>query len=343
MRNILYPILFFIATLFIVEFYSFNTLKDLNRAQSFMYDHKTSPKTLESMQQAWGKILQVSFIDPLLGYARKVDRKNDKLAGYEVIGAGNVKILILGGSTTSSYTPIHLDNDVDDFQESYSWPRYLADIIGKDKVTIYNGAVAGYFSSTELLKLIRDINFIKPDIVITLNGVNELENHHGVKGYQLLGKYEKKITEHAVDINEPRLMPNTVTLFRLKNNIRLVEGIDFGPKHNVINHDKWLNNIIMSKAVSDAFGAKYFIFLQPALGLVPENQQFYLDRSMKQNYIERISLFYSHAREHCKKLSYCTSLEQIIPDDDKYYIDPRHQTRAGTEIVAKNIYTTISK
>ena len=103
-KNILYFLSFFIATLFIVEFYSSTVLDDHNKSKPFMYDYKTGPKTLESMQQAWGKILQVSFIDPLLGYARKVDRTNDKLAGYEVIGTGNVKILILGGSTSSSYT-----------------------------------------------------------------------------------------------------------------------------------------------------------------------------------------------------------------------------------------------
>ncbi len=48
-----------------------------------------------------------------------------KLPNYEVIGHGNMKILILGGSTTSSHTAVHLDPNIHSIDESYSWPREL--------------------------------------------------------------------------------------------------------------------------------------------------------------------------------------------------------------------------
>ena len=94
-KNILYFLSFFIATLLIVEFYSFTVLENHNKSQPFMYDYKKGPKTLESMQQAWSKIYQVSIITPLLGYSRKVAPNNTKLDAYASLETGSIKIIIL--------------------------------------------------------------------------------------------------------------------------------------------------------------------------------------------------------------------------------------------------------
>lgn len=99
--------------------------------------------------------------------------------GYFVIGDGekeNYKIMILGGSTSSSV-----------LYNYRSWPEFLGRQLkatGKN-VIILNGAVGGYSSIRECTKLIRDIKYIKPDMVISFSGVNDFAgmNLDGPKGY----------------------------------------------------------------------------------------------------------------------------------------------------------------
>ena len=72
--------------------------------------------------------------------------------------------MITGGSTTD-----------DTFSNQKSWPSFLSKILKERKLShvIYNGGIVGYNSSQELLKTIRDINILKPHIVISYSGIND--------------------------------------------------------------------------------------------------------------------------------------------------------------------------
>ncbi len=216
----------------------------------------------------------------------------------------------------------------------------LSNIIGVDEATIYNGAVAGYYSSSELLKLIRDIHFIKPDIVISLSGVNELDGH-GHKGYQLLSRYQRNIFTKMARVNEVSFMPNTISIFRYMQNIRLVEGVDFGPYHGVNSFERWSNNISMMAAISRSVSSRYYVFLQPVIGVLDDKSKYFKNNKMNDKYLDNLRTFYTRAEQHCTTLEFCFSLTQLFPDDEEYYLDPRHQTRAGAKLISENIYNYV--
>lgn len=74
-----------------------------------------------------------------------------------------IKIVVSGGSTS------------DNFFLDHNWPKALfyRFLESGYSIDIYNGAVAGYGTTQELLKLKRDVLPLNPDIFITYNGVNE--------------------------------------------------------------------------------------------------------------------------------------------------------------------------
>ena len=86
--------------------------------------------------------------------------------GFEVLGengAHDTRIVVLGGSTT--------DGELFPFK---SWSHFLLEKIGDKNVTIYNGGVVGYTSTHELIKLLRDVLFMEPDMIIVYDGFNDM-------------------------------------------------------------------------------------------------------------------------------------------------------------------------
>src|SRR5262249_27994290 len=96
-------------------------------------------------------------------------------------------ILTLGGSTTAGV------------QFPNSWPEQLARMLKERNIpgTVINGAIGGYTSSQELLKLIRDGLEFQPNIVITLNGVNDALNY-GLPGHLMVQPYQENVMKVAI-------------------------------------------------------------------------------------------------------------------------------------------------
>ena len=106
--------------------------------------------------------------------------KTGGIPGWAVYGDGKSgkKIMILGGSTSSEvYYP---ENWVSKF-----YKKLRAEGIG---VTLYNGAHEANGVYQELQRLIRDIGYIKPDIVISLSGVNDVNRWTDNKFEKLRGE-----------------------------------------------------------------------------------------------------------------------------------------------------------
>lgn len=102
-------------------------------------------------------------LDPNLGY-NFIGNKG--LIGFDEYGEDeDYKIVIMGGSTT--------DTNLYPFQ---SWPEILCGKL-RDldlKVKIYVGAVTGYKSSQECVKILRDAIYLNPDMIISYTGVNDV-------------------------------------------------------------------------------------------------------------------------------------------------------------------------
>ena len=77
-------------------------------------------------------------------------------------------VLVLGGSTTDGFFY--------QFSNGETWPYHLSKIC--DSCRVINGGVGAYSSSQELLKLMISGLVLqeKIDLVVSLNGINEIKN-----------------------------------------------------------------------------------------------------------------------------------------------------------------------
>ena len=162
----------------------------------------------------------------------------------------NLNVLLLGGSTAENF-PIKILED--------SLTNHLG-----NKVDVYSGAMGGYISSQELVILTRYGFRLKPDIIINLNGSNDItqslrqDNKPGT--FFLNSTYE-------IFIKKPFLAPIVKLLqySQLYNGlVRLSErSIKFDSKNYVEFINVYIDNIINMNLFSKAIGSEYFNFIQP--------------------------------------------------------------------------------
>ena len=132
------------------------------------------------------------------------------LPGWSVYGDKEnaaTRIMILGGSTSSDR--FYSENWVSKFYKKLSAAGIRA--------VVYNGAIEMGDSFEELLRMCRGIRYLKPDIVISLSGVNDLKRGYGK--FELFQKespfsywrrfhyYMKIVAESEGAVYEPFLQP----------------------------------------------------------------------------------------------------------------------------------------
>ena len=310
---------------------------------------------------------RLSYLDPHLGYAHDPGSLDDLgvvtgFALYEdqrIASEKPIIIVALGGSTT-------------DPGDSYNWPKQLMEILSsKGKyVRVYNGGVSGYSTNQELLKLIRDVLPLKPDIIISLNGINDAGFFHSVLGHPMVHPYQTRMLKYILGERDSFLLPNTFYLLRkLMRNIRSeggkgkkddnnklyrVDGINMGTKSESRPWEQWENNIRIMHSVSREFGIEYMAFIQPTLGIgdyeLNEAERKMLKEAVEtlgvrrnKTYIDFISDFYSNAREKCKSLGFCVDLTELFRGNPGLYRDARHPNSSGYRIIAQAIVDELVK
>lgn len=92
--------------------------------------------------------------------------------GWAVYGEetdGAVRIMVIGGSTTSDIFRVE------------NWASKLQKICAANGISavIYNGARESDSSTEELIRLTRDIRYLRPDIVISMSGINDAASPSG--------------------------------------------------------------------------------------------------------------------------------------------------------------------
>ena len=275
-------------------------------------------------------------------------------------------ILVLGGSTSSGFN-MHYANGT-------TWPELLSLKCKKEKnCNTINGAVSSYNSSHEMLKLITNISkFTKPiDLVISLNGINEtnfIKDFPFFSSDQIYMIEEQKWLVRSVREDYLLLFPNIQSAFRLLMKTRQKDIISYEtnydlngdlknlhfPNSNIKNAvDRWENNIKAMNATSSSFNAKYYVFLQPTLGidhLTNKNiEDSYHITNYSKKYLKNISLFYLEASKRCKKLDFCYDFSEILfymesdetYDGRNYYHDGRHYNENGNLILSDKIYSVL--
>lgn len=272
-------------------------------------------------------------------------------------------ILTLGGSTTDGVFQL--------FSNGYTWPYQLNETFKKQniKYNIVNGGVGGYNSEKEFLKLLIDGRKLKNlKIVISLNGINDMENYNKLpeeisksmpffsdKNFNIF--YNEKYTDHR-NYWYYNFLPNTQSFFRYFSN-KAKNKIDFQndflksvylPSFNKYDSDdNWKFSITMSEMLSKKLEVKYYSFLQPTMGLndcqIPEdhdsNDYRVYKNEMYELYSNRINELYRSLRSGCSELSFCFDLSCAAPPSGNNYSDIRHHNENGNMIISNNIFEII--
>ena len=260
------------------------------------------------------------------------NRIRDSILGFELFGdLGNpnaLKIVVLGGSTTES---------VHSFVKG--WAPFLSDLFTEDDIhaIIYCGGIAAYTSSQELLKLIRDVIPLKPDIVLSYSGVNDLY------------RYPRKPCNQPEREERPFITTYQVDFMQKVNN---GNAVYYGLSNNKSVSEHWLDNIRMMRAISEQFNILFLSFLQPFYHVgeykLTDSQKAIFNRkgwysgnpstNLSPERTDFVVKGHQDIREATKDIDYITDLTNIFDEYTNIYRDACHVTEIGNKIIASNIF-----
>lgn len=270
------------------------------------------------------------ILDVHLGY-NFYNRETDKdMPGFQKLGReGAYKIVLLGNSTT--------DGTLYPFR---SWGDFLYEKFSENGCTvqIINGGAGGYSSSQELVKLIRDVIPMRPDIVIDYTGVNEVVR--GVVDYPFTCLYHKELFE--VISQSVYFKENIGSGLHMRN-----AEYTMGVRNNQPTWRQFMDNIRTMHGVCREFGILFYAFLQPHLTLKRKNFSVYemeLEKKsplINQEYIEAMDVFYEHVKEEGE--GYIEDITDLFDGVGDVYIDRCHVTEKGNEIIGQFMYDFIQE
>lgn len=229
--------------------------------------------------------------DALLGYVQKYGSINSH--GWKILtnfNKNNPKIMILGGSTSTEglFPP-------------ETWMRKLYKKLMKLSFNFdfYIGGTGGYKVANEFLRFLRDGHIIKPDIVISMSGVNDT------------GQY----------------------VFKNKFNLNLNfdDNINFGFPSEENDYEYWLRIEKIFKMYAESLNCNFFSFLQPMNFYVPNiniecqmlneeeesivvNKEYLENANTNDIYINLIDLFHNQPEMFIDNCHYSDKGADILSD-----------------------------
>ncbi|MEQ8667373.1 MAG: hypothetical protein RIC16_16760 [Rhodospirillales bacterium] len=381
-KTILFIILFLlVAPLIAAELFA-KTYIHITQGRSaplFYY----SPQQNETTQARAESGCDLSFLDPLLGYSiSECSGYPEKRQGGLVVYGGEpvpeaYVIVTLGGSTTD---PFHMQVR-EDIQEK-TWPYLLhQNCTPVEKCVVVNAGVGGYSSSQELFRLIRDGLMVSPDVVISLNGINEWYYYisDDYRRFPYVSRYQQDTfralggasLDGRSDVDRfgqrnTRILPNAQELFlvAMRKFRTLLTGADpvgaafdpadFGLYFGFENKgpealapwEIWARNVTLMHAVAGAVGAEYRVVLQPTMGVGAWEPQadgdIELFENMRDNYLPQIRDFYTKARQACASMDFCIDgTDAFVGHAGELYSDARHPNAAGNKIIADLVWNAL--
>ena len=261
------------------------------------------------------------------------NRIRDTILGFELFGDLNnpnaCKIVALGGSTTDS---------MHSFVKG--WAPLLADCFAKDGISVimHCGGISAYTSTQELLKLIRDVIPLRPDIVLTYNGFNDLFLYPEKPCKQPEREDKPFITRFQVDFMNKVNKGNTVY---------------YGIENKKSVSEFWLDNIRMMQSITEEFNILFLSFLQPFYHVgeykLTQTQKAIFNRKgwsvnnpnanlMPKERLDFMIKGHQDMRAAAENIEYITDLTNIFSEHTNIYRDIVHVTEHGNSIIANNIY-----
>lgn len=272
------------------------------------------------------------YYDPVMGY--NLETKEKDTAGFCIFGdkeKAELRILTLGGSTT--------DASIYSFK---SWSECLHELLNEKGISnvVMCGGVAGYASSEELFKLIRDGFSLNPDIILNYSGVNDMQVE---EEHPYINFYMRQICQHLIQKRNMNGLNFDSHSFGVSYGIN---GFDNGELSEKCNF--WVQNQKMIHAICNMRNIKHISFLQPALfnGAKPLSyrEQSYrsnlvyvgVKREHKESYAYRTKNFARIIKETIQEYEWIVDLTEIFDTED-IYIDYAHVNERGNRVIAEHI------
>lgn len=253
-----------------------------------------------------------NVLDLNLGYSYVFD--NNK--GFKVYGQNDnrYRIVILGGSATDG-----------DYSAQKGWVDFLYERLKKYNVTIYNGAVRGYSSTMEVIKFMRDVIPLKPQMVIAYDGVNDAN-------YNTLNEYKNAFS-----------FPYLSTLFAnvFTDSHTIIKGVE----NDINGLETWHLNMRIMNYISSLFGIEFLSILQPMLASKKSynnneksiifaykyinNEEYYNTQHEFRTFLNNVNDFKFY------------NFSNIFDDYNDIYMDNCHVYEDGNYIIAKKVFDII--
>lgn len=266
-----------------------------------------------------------NVLDPNLGYNFMKEKEHYQgFIEYDMKKDVKKSIVILGGSTTDAW-----------LYPYKSWPELLDEKLKEEgyQVKILNGGCLGYRSSQELVKLIRDVIPIKPDIVLSYSGVNDAAQNYNKLAYD---QYPF-LHPYQIDLFEEVSKKVKMEYLWLQRN----NECNFGLSPQWSRFNQFKNNIRIMNAICQEYGIYYHCFLQPALStkigeFTAEEKELIINCEIEQEYIDYINEFYEEAKNYSK--IYLSNWSYLFHNHSEVYFDICHVYEKGNKIIADAIY-----
>ncbi|MCM1500677.1 MAG: hypothetical protein NC124_19620, partial [Clostridium sp.] len=268
-------------------------------------------------------------LDPILGYNFTISADKE-LPGFVRFGDDSAEktVVVLGGSTSDAT-----------FEPYKSWSELLYEKLIQSGVNanVYCGACAGYNSSQELNKLIRDVIPLKPDIIVSYSGYNDAFVKEPVKENYIKYPY---YMYHQIDLMDSLTGYKNASNSNYEIKDKYILGID----HGTDRWEQYINNVRAAHAVAEAFNIRYFCFLQPCLiekrkKWSLQEKEVYLNSGKTDFYFRTINDFYIKAVNY--KAPFFHNITNLFDSAGDVYLDECHVNEKGNEIIAEYIGTFI--
>ena len=307
-----------------------------------------------------------------LGSIAKNNKQGFRCDEFDDIPQDKIRVILLGGSSAWGCGATGNEATIAGRLEK----RLEADkeFLGPFKgVKVYNMAQVNGQQSQEFLNLIFYGVHLKPHIVISYNGWNELFSHFntvpseiiekfkvmpigemlGWKPLGVTGQKEKLLRKVVRDILLEKSVLASLILRRGRPSNEMVFERDFPKFHNLASQ-LYVQNLTKLKTIVEAFGGSYFTFLQPCI---------YTKPNLSQDELRVLELYHdvkpvaggAAAGEWLKKGNIYSLVKQSAPDDfplldlnniyrersESIYYTLVHTNDLGYKIVADEIYSQI--
>lgn len=269
------------------------------------------------------------IFDPHLGYIPITSASGKDYRGFCIFESGKMKgkykVLVLGGSTSDPY-----------YMPFKSWCEILRDICKENgwNVEVICGGTKGYFSAQELLKLIRDGIWMKPDLVISYSGLNDVYERGE---YPFLCDYQKELCGYFDD---------------RQNGLESSRGVRRKRESAYYN---WRINMRMIHGVLSEFAIPFLAIGQPSswakegkndireLEYQILHKSLLTDGKSYESAIKNARDMRENVKSDSERFEWLEDFSDIFDGKSGMYVDVVHCSEKGNRIIAEKVYELLKE